>query len=275
MNNHPPKLTAGWHIYGRKDNLQDPFDVAVIMPTVGRDSILDAVNSVYAQEDVGCIQLLIGIDVLMGDATQLRALLDRAPNHVTPCLFYPGYSTSVRHGGIHPAHDGGSLRTALTYLANARYITYLDDDNWWNPNHLSSMLSAIANRDWAFALRWFVHPESRQAVCVDDWESVGPGRGIFLQKFGGWVDPNCLMIDKLACEPVLRWWCIPLPGDKQAMSADRHVYDWLQRKSAPGETGLATVFYAMQPNDGMHPSRLKHMGPRYVTAGLPDKDTLI
>lgn len=269
MNNSSPQLAPGWRLYGRDPALQSPFDVAVVMPTVGRDCILEAVSSVYAQENAGRIQLLIGVDVPLGDFTRLHELLEAAPRHVTPCLFYPGFSTSERHGGLHPARDGGMLRTTLSYLANARYIAYLDDDNWWSPNHLGSMLYAIQGREWAFALRWFVHPESRQPVCVDDWESVGPGRGVFVQKFGGWVDPNCLMIDKLACEPVLRWWGIPLPGDMSAMSADRHVYGWLQKKSAPGETHLTSVYYAMQPEDGIHPSRLNRMGSRYDLAAHP------
>ncbi|MES2877930.1 MAG: glycosyltransferase [Pseudomonadota bacterium] len=271
MNSHSLQLASGWHVYGRNQNLQTPFDTAVVMPTVGRDSIVDAVASVYAQEGVGRIQLLIGVDAPRGDFTRLQELLEAAPDHVTPCLFYPGFSTSVRHGGLHPARDGGALRTTLSYLANARYIAYLDDDNWWGPSHVRLLLAAIQGRDWAFATRWFVHPDSRQPVCLDDWESVGPGRGEFAKKFGGWVDPNCLMLDKLACEPALRWWCIPLPGDNNAMSADRHVYDWLQRKSAPGESPAASVFYAMQPEDDIHPFRLKHMGLRYAAASQPVK----
>ncbi len=260
-------LSPGWHIYGSDINLQTPFDVAVVMPTIGRESVLAAVSSVYAQENVGRIQLLIGVDAPLDEFTRLQELLAAAPAHVTPCLFYPGYSTSVRHGGLHPARDGGALRTTLSYLANARYIAYLDDDNWWAPLHLRSMLDAIDGHEWVFALRWFVHPDSRQPVCIDDWESVGPGRGNFVASFGGWVDPNCLMIDKLACEPVLRWWSIPLPGDPVGMSADRHIYDWLQKKNVPGESNLASVYYTMQPTDAIHASRLIRMGTRYIEAG--------
>jgi hypothetical protein len=212
--------------------------------------------------------MLIGVDAVQGDLSKLFAVLEKAPPHVTTCLFYPGYSTSVRHGGLHPARDGGTLRSMLTYLANARYVAYLDDDNWWHVDHLQRMIAAIQQKDWAFSLRWFVHPHTRHAICEDTWESVGPGKGIFSDKFGGWVDPNCLMFDKLACEPVIRWWSIPLPGDTKAMSADRHVFDFLHRQSAPGSTEVPTVYYALDPNDGMHPSRLEVMGREaYEAAG--------
>jgi hypothetical protein len=265
-----PPLAPGWRIFGKDPNPQNTFHVAVVMPTVGRDSIFAAVKSVYAQQNVGRIQLLIGVDVPRGNFSLLHELLDAAPDHVTPCLFYPGYSTSVRHGGLHRAHDGGTLRTVLSYLANSRHIAYLDDDNWWAPDHLCSLINALMGREWAFSLRWFVHPESRRVICLDDWESVGPGRGFYKQPFGGWVDPNCLLVDKLACEPVLRWWSIPLPGDKNAMTADRHVFDFLRRKSAPGETNQASVYYTIQPEDEAHPYRLNYMGPRY-DAAAPDK----
>ena len=268
--NHQQPPHIGWHIYGQHTGLQTPFDVAVIMPTILRDTIVVAVNSVFAQISVGRIQLLIGIDVVLGNLNLLHELLETTPPHVTVCVFYPGYSTSTRHGGVHLAHDGGAMRTMLSYLANAAYITYLDDDNWWAPNHLSTMLKAIQGSDWAFALRWFVHPESRLPVCIDDWESVGPGRGDFVKNFGGWVDPNCLMIDKRACEPVLGLWSIPL-ANGNALLSDRNVYDWLQKKSRPAESCAATVFYTLQANDINQPHRLKKMGLLYEKMSKPFK----
>jgi hypothetical protein len=260
-------LEQCWRVFGAPFDPARPFDVAVIMPTVGRPTALDAVVSVFAQSEALRIQLLIGVDVPLAPFSGLIAALESAPANVTTCLFYPGYSTSVRHGGLHPARDGGVLRTVLTYLANAQYVAYLDDDNWWAPNHLQSLLAAIAGKSWAFSHRWFVHPETRKVVCEDRWESVGPGKGVFRERFGGWVDPNCLMFDKLLCEPAIRWWSIPLPGDQKAMSADRNVYEFLQNSGPPGEVQGPTVFYAMQSDDGIHPHRLSVMGELYDKAG--------
>ena len=257
-----PVLPPVWAVYGDYAALQQGFDAAVIMPTVGRPSLGEAVQSVYEQAFDGRIQLLIGVDAPLGSFEEHELLFAAAPPNVTVCFYYPGYSTSVRHGGLHPARDGGVLRAVLTYMAHSRYVAYLDDDNRWNPLHLQSLLSAIQGRDWAYADRWFLHQDSREVACADDWESVGPGRGVFADMNGGWVDPNCLMFDKLACEPVIRWWTIPLSGDRKAMSADRHVYNYLQQKSAPSATGLITTYYALQPDDGMHPFRLEMMEGR-------------
>ena len=261
------QLAPGWRIFGSSSDLQHPFDVAVITPTVGRPSLRDAVQSVYDQAFVGRIQLLIGVDAPLAPFDEHEKHFTLAPSNVTVCLYYPGYSTSVRHRGLHPARDGGVLRAVLTYMANARYVAYLDDDNWWSPVHLQSLLTAVQGRDWAYSYRWFVDQETRKVACADDGESVGPGRGIFVERFGGWVDPNCVMFDKLACEPAIRLWTVPLPGDARAMSADRQVFDYLQKQRAGTATGLTTTYYSMQVDDGMHPYRLRMVETPPVASG--------
>lgn len=260
------RLAPGFQVFGNSAGLQELFDAAVVIPTIGRPEVARAVRSVFDQRGVGRIQLLIGVDKPASDLWELIDLISVPPAHVVPVLFYPGYSTSVRHGGLHPARDGGVLRATLTLLANSRFVAYLDDDNWWAETHVSSLLTAIVGKHWAFALRRFVHPESARPVCVDDWESVGPGAGIFKEKFGGFVDPNCLMIDKLACWQCVQMWNIPLTGDPKAMSADRNVFACLLRHGQPGRTGEASAYYVLDPGDGLHPLRLRRMGERYAAA---------
>jgi hypothetical protein len=147
-------------------DLQRPLDIAVVMPTLLRPTLLDAVRSVYAQSVDGRIQILIGIDKPEGDPAVIDAVVAERPSHCVVTIFYPGYSTSVRHGGLHPARDGGTLRTVMFYLANARHVALLDDDNWWHPDHLRHLRAAIEGRDWAYALRWYVHPATRRPIST-------------------------------------------------------------------------------------------------------------
>ena len=67
-------LAPGWRVYGDAMALQEPFHIAVIMPTVGRASLREAVQSVYAQAFAGRIQLLIGVD-----APVRRPVTSRSP----------------------------------------------------------------------------------------------------------------------------------------------------------------------------------------------------
>lgn len=228
------------------------FDFAVIMPSTLRPTITQALRSIFAQDFAGTVQTLIGVDQPYGDAALVEAACrDRPPNH-SVLLFDPGYSTSQRHGGLHPCWDGGVLRTILSYLAASRRLAYLDDDNWWAPNHLSSLASAMEGHDWAWSRRWFVDPHSRRALSEDVWESVGPGAGVF----GGWVDPNCLAIDKLACEAVLRWWAIPTRHSGSAWDADRNVFRILSTQFNGRATGMASTYYQLTETEPNYPRRM-------------------
>jgi hypothetical protein len=245
-------------------SLQKPADFAVVMPTVLRPTITDAIQSVFDQRFGGTIQILIGVDATTNELAQVEQFCRSIPDRQSILLFYPGYSTSRRHGGLHAARDCGSLRILLSYMANSQYIAYLDDDNWWSDDHVSTMHAVLsAGAEWAYALRWFVHPGSRQPICKDEWESVGPGRGYFK----GWVDPNCLAIDKIACEAVLRWWSIPRPYSA-GMNADRNVFRILNTQYRGAPTNRHSVFYEITETDSMHPYRLSVIGgQRYHTAG--------
>lgn len=247
-------------------SLQQPFDFAVVMPTVLRPTVAEAIQSVFDQRFDARVQLLIGIDAAARDPSQVEQICRSVPDRHSVLLFYPGYSTSRRHGGVHATWDGGSLRTILSYLANSRYVAYLDDDNWWADDHLSGMHAALmAGAEWAYSLRWFVHSGSRQPICRDEWESVGPRRGFYIT-LGGWVDPNCLAIDKIACEAVLRWWSIPLRDDLTGRAADRNVFRILATEFRGAPTGRHSVFYEIVETDSQHPQRLRWIGEQRYRA---------
>lgn len=253
-------------------DLQAPMAVAVVMPTTLRSSIVEALRSIFRQTVQEPIHVLIGIDKAGGDLELIdQACLGRPP-HVVVQVYDPGYSTSVRHGGLHPARDGGVLRCVLSYLANSRYVAYLDDDNWWAPEHLTQLLGVLqapgAGLAYAYSYRMFVHPQSLRPICVDEWESVGVGRGVFKAARNGFIDPNCLMLDKLQCADVLPAWTMPLPGDAKAMSADRMVFDMLQHNYSGASTGHASCYYRLDPTDGLQAMRMSLFGAKYEQAAL-------
>ncbi len=247
--------------------LQEPFDAAIVMPTILRPEISRALASVFAQDFAGRVQILIGIDTPTGDVSIVERACAARPSNQVVQLLYPGYSTSVRHGGLGEAKDGGVLRSVLTQLANSRRVAYLDDDNWWHPYHLRHLAELCANLDYAFSLRLFVHPVTGKIVSQDDWESVGPGKGVYAEKDGGFIDPNCLMIDKLRCPEIAPLWNNPRPGDPRGMSADRGVFQALASAHTGGATNQPTVFYRMDPTDLMHQERMTAMAAAYEAAG--------
>ncbi len=246
---------------------QRPYAVAVVIPTLLRPGLTRAIRSIFAQDFAGRIQILLGIDVPEGDPAQLSALAAECPPHVAFDLFDPGYSTSIQHGGVHPNRVSGSLRTVLTYAANSRRVAYLDDDNWWGPDHLATLSAAMEGYDWSWSLRWFVDPESGEPICPDDWESVGPSAGVFEQRYGGFVDPSSLMFDKINCPDVAPLWS--LTPYENGRGSDRLVFTKLKDAYRGNGTGNASSFYTITTTDPLHLVRLQKM--RQHGAVLPSE----
>lgn len=230
-------------------DLQSPFDVGVVMVTVVRQTLAQAIRSVFAQEFPGRIQILVGVDRWQGDRTEIEQLRGGCPSHIAISTIDLGYSTSQRNGGLYPSHYGGALKTILSYAANSRVVTYLDDDNWYAPNHVESMLRAISGKAWAFALRQFVDAESGTVLCEDTWESMGPERGVYGKAQGGFVDTNCYFIDKLACNEVFPEWAMTRFAG--GTGGDRQVLEKL-RDRPWGTNNAHTLFYRTRLA-GQHP----------------------
>jgi hypothetical protein len=242
------------------DDLQAPFDVAVVVATIVRPTLAQALHSIYAQRFAGRIQVLIGIDRWVGDREMLDQVVRQRPTHVVVTVVDLGYSTSQRNGGLYPSAYGGALKTILSYAANSRYVTYLDDDNWYAGDHLATLLAAVSGKDWAFSLRYFVDGPTGEPLCPDTWESVGPDRGVYAQAQGGFVDTNCYLIDKLACHDVFPEWAWTRYAG--GTGGDRQVLQRLRRR-AWGTNNAHTVYYR-QNLVGQHPYLLW----RFSCAGI-------
>ncbi len=232
-------------------NLQEPFDAAVVIATVLRPELAQAVASVYRQRSVGRIHIVIGVDVVRGDRAVLEEIERDRPDNCAVTVLDLGYSTARRHGGLYPATDGGALRTILSLVANSRYVAYLDDDNWFEEDHLASLLAAIGDRGFAYSLRVLVDRPTNKPICVDRWHSVGPGRGAFAE-VGGFCDPNTLLVDKMRCHYVLPRWSLPVLTDKDKHptvvkedTADRNFFLTLTKHFEGAGTERATVNYSL------------------------------
>jgi len=244
--------------------------VAVVIVTTCRLSLLRAVRSVYRQRIDGRVQVLVGVDCDPHGRLQslLAELAPACPSHVTLSLIDLGYSTSRRHGGVHASFYGGSLRSALTLLADSRVVAYLDDDDWFKDDHCARMLAAIEGKKWAFSYSIYADGNTGREWCVDEIESVGVDRGIYAERFGGFVRPSALAIDKLQLLHVVHLWsCAAFAGGD---GEDRLVFEQLRREPH-GCTGVASVCVALDPHDALHGQRVAFMRSRGVDYQGADK----
>jgi hypothetical protein len=244
-------------------DLQQRFDVAVVVPTTLRPSLVRAVESVFAQDFRGRVQILVGIDVPGGDAAMLERLAARCPGNCAITSVYLGYSTSIAHGGPYPNRYSGALRTILSYAANSDRVAYLDDDDWWHPEHLSSLLAAIDGKQWAYSLRWFADAETGWAICEDEWDSLGPGRGINNEKFGGFISTSNLLLDKHACHFVLPYWS--LAPFQDGTGEDRLVFAALLKLGkSGGASNRHTCFYSIPAHVQRHEHHRTEFAARHI-----------
>lgn len=242
-------------------------DVSVVMTTVCRESVYRAARSVFQQDFEGTIQLILGVDVeKFGDFSDIvRTLAAECPPRRVLTPINLGYSTSARHGGVHSCWYGGSLRTALSFLASSELIAYLDDDDWYEPQHVRALHAAIQGNCWAFTLSNYADSNESRILGVDTIESVGPNRGVYREKFGGFVRPSALMIHKIKLSLILHLWSVApfATGDGE----DRLIFNELRKFPDYGETGLPTVNCSLDPADGMHAHRLASLAAPVAASG--------
>jgi hypothetical protein len=242
-----PPLTLGRY-YPDAAPPQTPSDVGVVMPSLLRPELPRALRSIYDQDFKGRIQITIGVDVAEGRLDDYESAFAERPDNVSIVILTLPYSTSARHGGVHHALDGGSLRSILGYMANAQNVAFLDDDNTYLPNHISLLHDAIQGRVWSAGQRILVDEVTEEHLGVDVWDSTGPNKGRF-KEHGGFVDTNCLMVDKMRIGSALGNWSHAGTG-KPGLTADRTFF----RSLAGGKYAIVlrpTVLYRIRRNNIM------------------------
>lgn len=237
-------------------------DCAIVITSCLRPTLTRAVRSIFQQNFAGSLHILIGVDLTADNSAArelarpaLNQLIDECPAHCRLTLIDVGYSTARQRGGLYTNSSGGVMPTVSTLAADSRYVAYLDDDDWYGPEHISTLLEAVGGRAWGFSLSWYVNPANAEPMCIDMLESAGPGRGAYRAALGGFVRPSCLMIDQLQCAEFLHHWSLAAtPEDK---GSDRRIFRLLAtRRPGWGESGVASVFYTLTPTDINHTHRL-------------------
>ena len=82
--------------------MQEPFDAALVVATIMRPSLAQALRSIFQQSFHGRTQIVLGVDKAVGDRGFLDAVLKGRPSHQALTLLDLGYSTARPNGGLHP-----------------------------------------------------------------------------------------------------------------------------------------------------------------------------
>jgi glycosyltransferase involved in cell wall biosynthesis len=149
--------------------------VMVITPTTGKETLNKAMESV--QDQTIPTEHLIVED---GKLTNMHVFENEMRKKIT-------LPENVGGDGWY----GHRVYAAMPLMVNADYILFLDEDNWFEPNHVETMIAKIKSKDlmWSYSLRRICN-EAGEYICDDDCESLGR-YPTFYDHTINFVDTNC------------------------------------------------------------------------------------
>ena len=143
--------------------------VTVITPTIGKPELVDAIKSV--QNQTYKTKHLIVVD---GPQYDVIVAAIFGANFSINEIMSLGLSITPENTGAN-GFNGQRIYASYPHLINSDYIAFLDEDNWYEPDHIQSLVEVMeANRtlDFAYSLRK-IHNKTGEYQCNDDCESLG------------------------------------------------------------------------------------------------------
>jgi glycosyltransferase involved in cell wall biosynthesis len=205
--------------------------VTVITPTTGSDQLTDALNSVDKQTYTN-IQHLVVIDGVNKYGDKAKKLIEGASRSTIVELPYnTGYDN----------YNGHRIYGAMSYIAQGDFVCFLDQDNWFESNHIESLVNVILDgNQWAYSLRKIVSQEG-EYICNDDCESLGKWASVLNDQF---VDVNCYMIPKMAAIAFSPYWYRRARHPQEQPEVDRILSVFMMQNFTKFDTnGDYTVNY--------------------------------
>jgi len=228
--------------------------VAVITPTTGSPYLAKAIESIQKQAFQDVVQLIVvdGIEF----EEKVQAIVKEFDSAKYRLLTLP-YNTGKN------GMNGHRIYAALPFLINSEYVFFLDEDNWLNKEHVSSIVTIIQQKslDWAYSFRK-IYTQNGEYVCDDHCESLG-----VYPSYSGHsylIDTNCFGFRRAALVKAAAHWYHPL-------GADRYFFHYL-KKVAPNyrSTGKSTTNYRLSADRHPQPDFFKE-GNRYMQHVYDDK----
>ena len=188
--------------------------VAIVTPTIGTKHLDQCLQSVQKQtyENLTHYVFLDGIE----HHEKIHPLLDKNSGKRK-------IKTISLEDNVGKGWCGHRVYAACSFLVNADVICYLDEDNWFEENHVETLLKELEKgNDWSFSLRKIVSKDG-EFVCEDNCESLGLWPA-FNQENLYHVDTSCFAVRKDVAVKIGHSWY----DEKNKMSADRTFFHCLK-----------------------------------------------
>jgi len=201
--------------------------VTVITPTTGAPCVRQALDSVKNQTY---------------DNIQHLVVVDGQPKGRVIAKEYPHIDlVDLPYATGKDQYNGHRIYGAMTYIANGEFLCFLDEDNWYEPNHIETLVDVISKGNkWAYSLRKIVSQEG-EYICNDDCESLGKWTSVINDKF---IDVNCFMIPKAAALGFSPYWYRRARHPQEQPEVDRILSPFMMQNLPEFDTnGQYTINY--------------------------------
>jgi len=233
-----------WHIpyfeYPRLEHVYvpgtDENTISIIIPTYNRPvEILKAIESIYAQTDTNWLIYIVGDACPTLDKTMeeyMKSTLNTTNKEkLKKIMWWNLKDHKHQYGAV-------SRNYAIKMLVRTEWVTYLDDDNTWEPNHLETYREALKrNPEADFVFSSFM-VEGKPIICKK------PVRGR--------IDSSSFMHKYSLCVKYGLW---PTPASYD--NDWRFVQKWVNGNEKWESTLQATLNYNTGNNSQTYESILK------------------
>lgn len=212
--------------------------VVVITPTIGSPKLLDAFESVEKQT-YGNIKHLIVVD----GPDYYKKVLD------TLGLFGLNRKQQL---SVAPENTGANgfyghrIYAAYAHLVNADYVFFLDEDNWYHPDHVRSLIETIENRqlDFAYSLRG-IYDKDKNYLCDDNCEALGEWPIYFTNDSEKHylVDTSSYAFRREFLIQVASLW-------HSGWGGDRRFFNMIRERASHANSKHRTLCYRLDGNEG-------------------------
>lgn len=208
----------------------------VILPTTGAPELRQSLESVLDQSYPTQCYVVVDGPQFHGRS---KVILDEYRGNKNLQICY--LPENVGANGFY----GHRIYAGFTHLVNTDYVLYLDQDNWFDSDHVEQCVSTLNSGykesiQWCYSLRKIIDTDGT-FICNDDCESLGKWRN--WQDYNH-IDTNCYCIRTEIAQRVASVW-------HGGWGQDRAFYSVLQQHFNNYTcTGKYTTNYRLGGNAG-------------------------
>jgi glycosyltransferase involved in cell wall biosynthesis len=220
--------------YNFVDGPAKPKTVTVITPTIGSPKVRDAVKSVQEQTYKHIRHLL----VVDGEQYDEKFVENFEYEELEKLMPYSIAPENTGGGGFY----GHRIYAGYAHLVNTDYIFFLDEDNWYQPNHVETLVKTLEEgNQFAYSLRE-VYDENKNYLCDDNCESLGKWPIWFKHDAPEYlIDTSSFAFTREFLIQVSHLW-------HWGWGGDRRFYNIIRDKAKHDTSGKHTLCYRLDGN---------------------------